>query len=143
MSSKSANDLASKQNLDLLCVAPNAKPPVCKILDYGKYRFEAQKRAKESRKNQKIIEIKEVRMTPQIGIHDLNVKVKQAINFFLDGNKVKVSVRFKGRQLAHVEIGEEVLQKFIHLVEEYSIVEKQPTLEGRFLSATLAAKKKK
>lgn len=143
MSSKSANDLASKQNLDLLCVAPNAKPPVCKILDYGKYRFEAQKRAKESRKNQKVIEIKEVRMTPQIGVHDLNVKVKQAINFFLEGNKVKVSVRFKGRQITHVEIGEKLLERFIQMVEEYSLVEKPPVLEGKFLSATLAAKKKK
>lgn len=138
-----ANDLANQHGLDLLCVSPNATPPVCKILDYGKHRFEAQKRAKESRKNQKVIEIKEVRMTPQIGIHDLNVKVKQAIGFFLDGNKVKVTVRFKGRQLAHVDIGEATLQNFISLVEEYAVVERAPVLEGRFLSATLAAKKKK
>lgn len=143
MSSRAANDLASRQELDLLCVAPSATPPVCKILNYGKYRFETQKRAKESRKNQKVIEIKEVQLTPQIGIHDLMTKVKAAIGFFQDGNKVKVGVRFRGRQLAHPEVGEEVLNKFIKLVEEYAVVEKEAVLDGKWMTAILASKTKK
>ncbi|HOC80913.1 MAG TPA: translation initiation factor IF-3 [Bacilli bacterium] len=143
MSSRAANDMANRYELDLLCVAPNANPPVCKILNYGKYRFEAQKRAKESRKNQKIIEIKEVQLTPQIGIHDLMVKVKGAIGFFQDGNKVKVGVRFRGRQLAHPEVGKEVLDKFIELVQEYASVEKEGELEGKWMTAILASKIKK
>ncbi|NCA95943.1 MAG: translation initiation factor IF-3 [Methanomicrobia archaeon] len=143
MSSRAANDIASRYELDLLCVAPSATPPVCKILNYGKYRFETQKRLKESRKNQKIIEIKEVQLTPQIGIHDLMVKVKGAIGFLQDGDKVKVGVRFRGRQLAHPEVGEEVLNKFISLVEDYAIVEKEGSLEGRWMTAILASKIKK
>ncbi|MFA5481177.1 MAG: translation initiation factor IF-3 [Bacilli bacterium] len=143
MSSRSANELASSYDLDLLCVAPNANPPVCKILNYGKYRYEAQKKARESRKNQKVIEIKEVQLSPQIGIHDLQVKVKAAIGFFQDGNKVKVGVRFRGRQLTHPEVGEEVLNRFIKAVEEYAIVEKEGILEGKWLTAILASKIKK
>jgi len=143
MSSRAAYDLAVRHDLDLLCVAPNANPPVCKILNYGKYRFEAQKRARENRKNQKIVEIKEVQLTPQIGIHDLMVKVKAAIGFFQEGNKVKVGVRFRGRQLAHPEVGREMLNKFVALVEEYATIEKEAILEGKWLSAILASKIKK
>lgn len=138
-----ALEKAQFYELDLLCVAPNATPPVCKILDYGKHRFEAQKKAKVAKRNQKIIQTKEVQLTPQIGEHDLMVKVKAAIRFFADGSRVKVGVRFRGRQLAHPEVGEEMIQHFIELVKDYSVVEKPPVMEGRWLSAILAAKTKK
>ena len=134
---------ADEYGLDLLCVAPNAVPPVCKILNYGKYRFESQKKAKEAKKNQKVIEIKEVQLTPQIGEHDIQTKVKNAIKFLQEGNKVKVGVRFRGRQMTHIEVGQEVLNKFIDYVSEYAIVEKAPLMEGRWLNCVLASKIKK
>lgn len=134
---------AEEYDLDLLCVAPNANPPVCKIINYGKYRFEAQKKAKEAKKNQKIIEIKEIQLTPQIGEHDIQTKVKAAIRFLEEGNKIKVGVRYRGRQLSHVEVGEDVLNKFIDYVKDYSIVEKAPSLDGKWLTCTLASKTKK
>ncbi len=134
---------AEEYDLDLLCVAPNANPPVCKIINYGKYRFEAQKKAKEAKKNQKIIEIKEIQLTPQIGEHDIQTKVKAAIRFLQDGNKIKVGVRFRGRQLTHVEVGEDVLNKFIDYVKDYSVIEKAPSLDGKWLTCTLASKIKK
>lgn len=143
MSSSEALYKARGYNLDLLCVAPQAQPPVCKILNYGKYRFEAQKKQKMSKKKQTIVETKEVRLTPQIGLHDLETKARQAIKFFQAGNKVKVSVRFRGRQLSHVEVGEEVFNKFFELVNEYAVIEKKPNLDGKFLSAVLASKVKK
>ncbi len=134
---------AEEYNLDLLCVAPQAKPPVCKILNYGKYRFEAQKKAKEAKKNQKIIEVKEIQLTPQIGEHDLLTKVKAANKFLSEGNKIKVGVRFKGRQLSHVEVGENVLKKFIELVKENANIDKEPYLEGKWLTCMLSSKIKK
>ena len=134
---------AQEMDLDLLCVAPNAKPPVCKILNYGKYRFELQKKQKEAKKNQTIVQVKEIQLTPVIGIHDLETKVKAAIRFFQDGNKVKVALRFKGRQLSHVEVGEEIMNKFLELVDEYAVVEKKPVLDGKLLTAVLASKGKK
>ena len=134
---------AEEYDLDLLCVAPNANPPVCKIINYGKYRFEAQKKAKEAKKNQRIVEIKEVQLTPQIGEHDIQTKVKAAIRFLQDGNKVKVGVRFRGRQLSHVDMGEDVLNKFIEYVSEYAIIEKPASLDGKWLSCVLASKIKK
>ncbi len=143
MSRYEAFKKADEYDLDLLCVAPNANPPVCKIINYGKYRFEAQKKAKEAKKNQKIIEIKEVQLTPQIGEHDIQTKVKQAIRFLEEGNKVKVGVRYRGRQLAHVEVGEDVLNKFIDCVKDYSVIEKAPSLDGKWLTCTLASKTKK
>ena len=143
MSRRQALDTAYDQDLDLLCVAPNAKVPVCKILDYGRYRFEAQKKAKEAKKNQKIIEVKEIQLTPTIGEHDIQTKVKAAIRFLNDGNKIKVGVRFRGRQLSHVEVGEEVLNKFIDYVKEYSVIEKAPSLDGKWLTCVLASKIKK
>lgn len=143
MSRYEAFKKADEYDLDLLCVAPNANPPVCKIINYGKYRFEAQKKAKEAKKNQKIIEIKEVQLTPQIGEHDIQTKVKQAIRFLEEGNKVKVGVRYRGRQLAHVEVGEDVLNKFINCVKDYSVIEKAPSLDGKWLTCTLASKTKK
>jgi translation initiation factor IF-3 len=143
MNSYQANQLAEQAGLDLLCVAPGAKPPVCKILDYGKYRFEQQKKAKEAKKNQHIIEIKEIQISPQIGEHDLQVKVKAAIGFFEEGDKVKLVLRFKGRQMAHQEIGTEMVNKFIEAVKHVSIVEKRPELEGKLLTTFLASNIKK
>ena len=143
MSSNEALYKARGYNLDLLCVAPQAQPPVCKILNYGKYRFEAQKKQKLNKKKQTVVETKEVRLTPQIGMHDLETKARQAIKFFQAGNKVKISVRFRGRQLSHVEVGEEVLNKFFELVNEYAVIEKKPNLDGKFLCAVLAPKGKK
>lgn len=143
MSRFNALNKADEYDLDLLCVAPNANPPVCKIINYGKYRFESQKKAKEAKKNQKIIEIKEIQLTPTIGEHDVQTKVKAAIRFLNDGNKIKVGVRFRGRQLSHVEVGEEVLNKFIDYVKEYSIIEKAPSLDGKWLTCVLASKIKK
>ena len=143
MSRFNALNKADEYDLDLLCVAPNANPPVCKIINYGKYRFESQKKAKEAKKNQKIIEIKEIQLTPTIGEHDIQTKVKAAIRFLNDGNKIKVGVRFRGRQLSHVEVGEDVLNKFIDYVKEYSIIEKAPSLDGKWLTCVLASKIKK
>ena len=134
---------AQEYDLDLLCVAPQAKPPVCKIINYGKYRFEQQKKSREAKKNQNIIVIKEVQLTPVIGQHDLETKVRHAIKFLKEGNKVKVVLRFRGRQLSHVEVGEDVMNRFIALVEEYAIIEKKPVLDGKLLTAVLASKVKK
>lgn len=143
MSRFNALNKAEEYELDLLCVAPNANPPVCKIINYGKYRFESQKKAKEAKRNQKIIEVKEIQLTPTIGEHDIQTKVKAAIRFLNDGNKIKVGVRFRGRQLSHVEVGEEVLNKFIDYVKEYSVIEKAPSLDGKWLTCVLASKIKK
>lgn len=134
---------AEEFNLDLVCVAPQAKPPVCKILNYGKYRYESQKKAKEAKKNQKVIEVKEIQLTPNIGEHDLQTKAKNAIKFLEDGNKLKVGVRFKGRELSHIEIGQEQLDKFFDLVKDYAVIEKKANLEGRWLTEYLASKVKK
>ncbi len=134
---------ADEFDLDLLCVAPMAKPPVCKILDYGKYRFENQKKMREAKKNQTVIVVKEIQLSPVIGQHDIETQVNHAIRFFNQGNKVKVVLRFKGRQLSHVEVGETVMNKFIDLVSEYSVVEKKPVLDGKLLTAVLASKVKK
>ena len=134
---------AESYELDLLCVAPQANPPVCKIINYGKYRFDAQKKAKEAKKNQKIIELKEIQLTPQIGQHDIETKVKAAIKFLEDGNKVKVGVRFKGRQMAHQEVGNETLNKFLEYVTDYATIEKKPVLDGRWLTCVLSSKVKK
>lgn len=134
---------AEEFELDLLCVAPQANPPVCKIVNYGKYRFEAQKKAKEAKKNQKIIEIKEIQLTPQIGQHDIETKVKAAIKFFEDGNKVKVGVRFKGRQMSHPEVGEDALNRFLDCIKDYCNIEKKPVLDGKWLTCVLSSKTKK
>ena len=134
---------AESYELDLLCVAPQANPPVCKIINYGKYRFDAQKKAKEAKKNQKIIELKEIQLTPQIGQHKKKTKVKAAIKFLEDGNKVKVGVRFKGRQMAHPEVGNETLNKFLEYVTDYATIEKKPVLDGRWLTCVLSSKVKK
>ncbi|WP_429085276.1 translation initiation factor IF-3 [Brassicibacter mesophilus] len=131
VSSKRAQEIADEKKLDLVKIAPNAKPPVCRIMDFGKYKYELAKKEKEARKNQKVINIKEIRMTPSIEDNDLNVKAKKASQFLKDGDKVKVSVRFRGREMGHTDIGREVLVRFAELTSEYGVIDKQPKLEGR------------
>lgn len=126
-----AQELAHEAELDLVCVSPNAKPPVCKILDYGKYRYEQIKKEKEAKKAQKQINIKEVRMTPNIDTHDLEVKAKQADKFLTNGDKVKVSVRFRGREMGHTEQGRVVLDQFLEILGDKATVDKKPKMEGR------------
>jgi translation initiation factor IF-3 len=142
MSSREAQMKANSYDLDLLCVAPQAKPPVCKIINYSKFRFEQQKKIKAAKKNQHVVEVKEVQLTPQIGIHDIETKVRAATKFLEAGNKVKVGVRFRGRQMTHIEVGQEVMDKFISMVSELCTIEKQPSMDGRWLVAILAPKKK-
>ena len=143
MSRKNALQTAQQLNLDLLCVAPNAKIPVCKILDYGKYRFQQQKKQKEAKKNQTIIEVKEVQLSPVIGEHDLQTKLKHALRFLEAGNKVKVTMRFKGRQLSHMEVGQGIMDRFIELCKDKANVEKPAVLDKRTLIVILASKVKK
>lgn len=140
MSAKDAYKLALEKNLDLVKIAPKATPPVCKIIDYGKYRFEQAKREKEAKKNQKTIDIKEIRLSLNIDVNDFNTKVKQAIKFLEGGNKLKVSVRFRGREMAHPELGSTLMQRFTDSVAEYGTVEKQPKLEGRSMTMFVTAK---
>lgn len=142
MSSREAQFKANEYDLDLMCVAPNAQPPVCKIVNYSKFRFEQQKKAKEAKKKQHIIEIKEVQLTPQIGFHDMETKARNARKFLEDGNKVKVGVRFRGRQMTHIDVGQEAMDKFIQLVNDIAVIEKAPAMEGRWMIAILAPKKK-
>ncbi len=142
MTSREAQFKANEYEMDLLCVAPNAQPPVCKIVNYSKYRFEQKKRAKEAKKNQHVTTLKEVQLTPRIGLHDMEVKAKNAIKFLEAGNKVKVALRFKGRELSHVEVGEETMNKFIALVSTAGQVEKAPTLDGKLLTCIIAPLKK-
>ena len=143
MSSAAALEIAEGKDLDLVKIAPGSNPPVCKIMDYGKYRFEQAKREKEARKNQRVVEIKEIRLTPNIDIGDLNTKVKNACRFLQDGNKVKVSVRFRGREVTHASLGQDLLHRFAELCSECSTVEKQPKLEGRQMLMFLAPAKDK
>lgn len=131
---------AEEAGLDLVKIAPKAVPPVCKIMDYGKFKFEEEKREKEARKKQKVVDVKEVRMTPGIDTHDFNVKVNSAIKFLKSGDKAKVAVRFKGRELAHTAIGNTLLERFAESCKEFAIVEKQPKLEGRQMIMFLAPK---
>ena len=138
-----AMGIASLRNLDLLCVAPNAKPPVCKIINYGKYRFEQQKKAREMRKNKKTIDVKEIQLSSNIGEHDFNTKLKAARKFLTSGDKVKISIRFKGRQLAFADQGVEMVNKFINLCSDISNIEKQPLLEGKLLMGVIAPKTQK
>ena len=142
MSSREAQLKANEYNLDLYCVAPNATPPVCKILNYGKYRYEQQKKAKENRKNQVKIEVKEIQLTPQIGMHDMETKARAALKFLEQGNKINVGVRYRGRQMTHLEVGEEALNKFIELLGDAAQIEKPAQMEGRWLLAILAPKRK-
>ncbi len=137
---KDAQKLAVTKNLDLVKIAPQAAPPVCKIMDYGKYMFELAKKEKEARKNQKIVSIKEVWIKPTIEDHDFGFKAKNAYKFLQDGDKVKVSVRFRGREMNYTSLGEQVLNKFADAVAEVGIVERRPKLEGRSMIMILNPK---
>ena len=135
--------MARELSLDLVEVAPQANPPACKILDYGKYRFEMEKKLRESKKKQKLQELKEIRMQPKIDDHDLDFKSKHVKEFLADGDKVKVTIRFRGRELAHTELGLVVLKDVLSKLGDDFVMEKQPAMEGRFMSMTLAPKAKK
>lgn len=141
MSIKDAQQMAVTKNLDLVKIVPNAAPPVCKIMDYGKYLFEQAKKEKEARKNQKIVSIKEVRLSATIEEHDFDVKVKNANKFLQDGDKVKVSIRFRGREMKYTVIGKEVLERFAVAAKDFGVVEKQPMLEGKNMILILNPKK--
>ncbi len=130
--------MADEQGLDLVKISPNATPPVCKLMNYGKYLFELNKKAKEAKKNQKVIETKEVWLSMTIDVGDVNVKAKQTQKFLEAGNKVKVSIRMRGRQMAHSELGLEVMKKFYEIVKDFCVVEKQPLTEGRNIWMMLA-----
>jgi translation initiation factor IF-3 len=140
VSIQEAMDKANDAKLDLVNIAPNAKPPVCKILDYGKYRYEIQKKEKEARKKQKVIQVKEIRLSTFIEEHDLAVKANNAAKFLKDGDKVKVSLRFKGREKGYSNVGQNVMEKFYEIVSEISVQEKKPQFEGRSLYMILAPK---
>ena len=140
ISTKDALRMAGERDLDLVKIAPNAAPPVCKIMDYGKFRFEQAKKEKEAKKHQHIVEIKEIRLSPGIDIHDFNFKQKNAQKFLKDGNKVKVSIRFRGREMAHTSIGQSQMLKFAEGLEEYASVERPPKLEGRNMAMFLTPK---
>ena len=131
---------ARELGLDLVEIAPQSNPPVCKILDYGKFKFEQEKKLKDNRKHQKIVKIKEVRMQPKIDDHDLDFKSKHVRGFLQEGNKVKVTIRFRGRELAHTEIGEEVLKSVLTKIEGLYVMESPPRMEGRFMSMMLVPK---
>ena len=138
MSPRDALRMAAEQDLDLVKIAPQAKPPVCKILDYGKYRFEMQKKEKEAKKNQKVVELKEIRLSLTIDTNDFNTKVNQAVKFLAQGHKVKVSIRFRGREMAHTSLGLDVEKRFAEALEGKAIVDKQPKLEGRSMMMFLS-----
>lgn len=140
MSSRDALSVAEKAGLDLVKISPKATPPVCKVMDYGKFRFEQSKRDKEAKKNQHIVEIKEIRMSPGIDIGDLNTKLRNATKFLSAGNRVKVTVRFRGRQMAHTSIGEELLNTFAEDCTEIATMDRKPKLEGRHMTMLLSPK---
>lgn len=138
MPTAQALKLAEEQQLDLVNIAPTARPPVCKLMDYGKYRFEMSKKEREIKKNQKIMETKEVRLSATIEDHDIDVRYRQAVKFLQDGNKLKVTIRFRGRQIAHSEIGNQVMQEFAERIKDYGTVERRPVVEGRNMTMMVA-----
>lgn len=143
MPTKEAQKMADEKSLDLVKVSPNAKPPVCKILDYGKFRYEEMRRVKEAKKNQKAVVIKEIRMSVRVEEHDIMVKVKNCIKFLEQGNRVKVSIRFRGREMAYTDQGRGVLLDFAERVTDYGTVDKPPKMEGRSMVMFLSPKKDK
>ena len=143
MSAAQAQRIADEQGLDLVKISPQATPPVCKLMDYGKFRFEQGKREKEAKKNQHVVEIKEIRMSPGIDVGDFNTKLKNAQKFIADGNRVKVSVRFRGREMAHTDIGRDLLNQFAEQCAEVANMDKTPKLEGRMMSIFLSPKPNK
>ncbi|HOP75580.1 MAG TPA: translation initiation factor IF-3 [Bacillota bacterium] len=140
MSVRDALRIAQEKELDLVEVAPNAKPPVCRIMDYGKYRYEQSKREREARKKQKVIEIKEIRMTPKIESHDFQVKVKAAQKFLKDGDKVKAIIRFRGREIVHAELGKSLLMQLYESVKDHALLEREPKIEGKNMIMILSGK---
>ena len=143
MTPEAAMDIAAEQDLDLVKIAPGSVPPVCKIMDYGKYRFEQSKREKETKKNQKVIEIKEIRMSPGIGLNDFNTKLKNGQKFLTDGDRLKITIRFRGREMTHTEIGEQLLTRFAEACSDVATVSKPAKQEGRFMTMFLAPKNAK
>ena len=141
MSAKEAQTIANNKNLDLVMISPNANPPVCKIMDYGKYKYEQSRKEKESKKKQKVVNIKEVRLRPGIEANDLNTKANLAIKFLKKGDKVKVELRFRGRELGHKDIGKEVMLKFIDIVKEFGEPTKAPAFEGNNMVVMIDPKK--
>jgi len=139
-SAAEALNIAIEHNLDLVKIAPTANPPVCKIMDYGKYCFEQAKRDKEAKKNQRVVEVKEIRMSPSIGLNDFNIKLKNGQKFLREGDRVKVTVRFRGREMSHTEIGEELLLRFASLCSDIATVDKSPKLDGRHMTMFLSPK---
>ena len=142
MSKKEALDIAYKQNLDLLCVAPKARPAVCKVLDYGRYHLEQQKKAKEAKRKQHVVEVKSLRLSPIIDTHDFETKVRQTSKWIEAGMKVKIDMRFRGRLITRLEVGRKIMNDFIEAMDEVAIVEKKPSMEGNTMSTVLAPKKK-
>jgi translation initiation factor IF-3 len=142
-SAKDAQKIAREQGLDLVKIAPLAKPPVCKIIDFGKFRYEQTKREKEAKKKQNVVSVKEVRLSPNIEEHDINTKMTQAQKFLTKGDKVKVAVRFRGRELAHTSVGRTILLDFAKQLEELGEIEKQPKMEGKSMTMFLTPKKTK
>ena len=141
MSSREALKLAREVDLDLVKIAPNAKPPVCKIIDYGKYRYELARKEKEAKKKQKTMEVKEVRLSPNIDTNDLNTKANQARKFITKGDKVKVTLRFRGREMAHVNYSKQILDRFYERLEDIAVVDKNPKMEGRSMVMFLSQKR--
>ncbi len=141
MSAKEAMKLAQEAELDLVKIAPTARPPVCKIIDYGKYRYELARKEKEARKKQKVVELKEVRLSPNIDANDLNTKINAARKFLSKGNKVKITLRFRGREMAHMHSSKHILDDIVKELEGVAVVEKAPKVEGRAISMVLAEKK--
>ena len=139
-SAAQAMQLAIEKELDLVKIVPGSNPPVCKLMDYGKYRFEQAKREKEARKNQRVIEVKEIRMSPGIGLNDFNVKLRNGKKFLQDGDRLKVTVRFRGREMAHTNLGEELLKSFAEQCTDVASMDKNPKLEGRNMSMFLSPK---
>ncbi len=140
MRASQAKQLADERKLDLVMITPNAQPPVCQIMDYGKFKFDATKKAKDAQKNQKKTDIKEIRLSITIDTGDLNTKSKQARKFLADGDKVKVSIRFRGREIGHSKAGMAILEDFAKQTEEFGVIDKQPKMEGRSLVMFLAPK---
>lgn len=141
MSAREAMKLAEEAELDLVKIAPTAKPPVCKIIDYGKYRYELARKEKEAKKKQKVVEVKEIRMSPNIESNDLNTKMSAAKKFLEKGNKVKVTLRFRGREMAHMQSRKHILDDFAESLADVAVIEKAPKVEGRNISMVLAEKK--
>ena len=143
MSARQALDIAEEKEPDLVKIAPTAKPPVCKLMDYGKYRFEQSKREKEARKNQKVISVKEVRLSPTIEEHDMQVRVRDCVKFLQNGDRVKVSIRFRGRMITHSDVGLQVMNEFFARVKDYAVQDRKPSTEGRTMTMMLSPKQDK